>query len=75
MTNKCIFSISILRTCLLAVFGIATLVPPSFAQTSLLAKTPPMGWNSWNKFGCNVSDKLIREIADATFRMKDLYSC
>ncbi len=30
-----------------------------------LARTPPMGWNSWNKFGCNVSDKLIREIADA----------
>jgi alpha-galactosidase len=23
-----------------------------------LARTPPMGWNSWNKFGCNVSDKL-----------------
>ena len=20
-----------------------------------LAKTPPMGWNSWNKFDCNVS--------------------
>jgi alpha-galactosidase len=31
----------------------------------LLAPTPPMGWNSWNKFGCNVSEKLIREIADA----------
>ena len=30
-----------------------------------LALTPPMGWNSWNKFGCNVSDKLIREVADA----------
>ena len=30
-----------------------------------LAKTPPMGWNSWNKFGCNVSEKLIREMADA----------
>jgi alpha-galactosidase len=30
-----------------------------------LAQTPPMGWNSWNKFGCNVSDKLIREMADA----------
>jgi alpha-galactosidase len=27
--------------------------------------TPPMGWNSWNKFGCNVSEKLIREMADA----------
>lgn len=30
-----------------------------------LAKTPPMGWNSWNKFGCNVSGKLITEMADA----------
>lgn len=39
-----------------------------------LAQTPPMGWNSWNKFGCNVSEKLIREIADAmvTSGMKDL---
>jgi alpha-galactosidase len=30
-----------------------------------LARTPPMGWNSWNKFGCNVSDTLIRGVADA----------
>ena len=30
-----------------------------------IAKTPPMGWNSWNKFGCNVSESLIRETADA----------
>ena len=30
-----------------------------------LALTPPMGWNSWNKFGCDVSEKLIRETADA----------
>ena len=30
-----------------------------------LALTPPMGWNSWNRFGCNVSDKLIRGMADA----------
>ncbi|MEZ5424868.1 MAG: glycoside hydrolase family 27 protein [Pyrinomonadaceae bacterium] len=30
-----------------------------------LAKTPPMGWNSWNGFGCNVDEKLIRETADA----------
>jgi len=29
-----------------------------------LAKTPPMGWNSWNKFRAEVSDKLVREIAD-----------
>lgn len=30
-----------------------------------IAKTPPLGWNSWNKFGCNVSESLIREAADA----------
>lgn len=30
-----------------------------------LAKTPPMGWNSWNKFGCDVSEDLIKGVADA----------
>jgi alpha-galactosidase len=42
-------------------------------SASTLASTPPMGWNSWNKFGCNVSEDLIRQIADAmvTSGMKD----
>ena len=30
-----------------------------------LASTPPMGWNSWNKFAAKVDDKTVREIADA----------
>src|SRR5579859_448331 len=30
-----------------------------------LARTPPMGWNSWNHFGCDVSAQLIKETADA----------
>ena len=30
-----------------------------------LAKTPPMGWTSWNKYGCNVSETLIMGMADA----------
>jgi len=30
-----------------------------------LAKTPPMGWNSWNKFKGDVNDKVVRETADA----------
>ena len=32
-----------------------------------------MGWNSWNKFACNVSEELIKQIADAmvTSGMKD----
>lgn len=29
------------------------------------ARTPPMGWNSWNKFACNVSEDLIKQAADA----------
>ena len=33
--------------------------------SAALARTPPMGWNSWNKFACNVSEQLIRETADA----------
>jgi alpha-galactosidase len=30
-----------------------------------LALTPPMGWNSWNAFGKNVSEQVIKETADA----------
>jgi len=30
-----------------------------------LALTPPMGWNSWNKFHTKIDDKTVREIADA----------
>ena len=35
------------------------------AQNKQLALTPPMGWNSWNLVEANVSDTLIRQIADA----------
>ena len=30
-----------------------------------LARTPPMGWNSWNKFAGRVSDEIVRGMADA----------
>ena len=26
--------------------------------------TPPMGWNSWNTFGANINEELIKETAD-----------
>ena len=45
--------------------GFLLMACPSFALDNGLAKTPPMGWNSWNKFGCNVSEDLIRQAADA----------
>jgi len=37
----------------------------AWAQDSMLARTPPMGWNSWNHFACEVSDAVVRAQADA----------
>lgn len=38
-----------------------------------LAMTPPMGWNSWNAFGKDVTEQVIRETADSfvTSGLKD----
>lgn len=30
-----------------------------------LGITPQMGWNSWNHFGCNINEQIIRETTDA----------
>ena len=58
-------------------------LPPAAPKISLpaakdvsyngLAKTPPMGWNSWNKFRDQVSDQLVRQVADVMVKngMKD----
>lgn len=35
------------------------------AQKQDLAKTPPMGWNSWNFFDCDINETIVKEIADA----------
>jgi alpha-galactosidase len=55
------------------VLGLGLAAGSSATAAETLAATPPMGWNSWNKFACNVSDTLIRETADAmvTTGMKD----
>jgi len=39
--------------------------PGAQALENGVARTPPMGWNSWNTFGCNISETLIRQMADA----------
>jgi alpha-galactosidase len=41
------------------------LPPIHKVSTNGLAKTPPMGWNSWNKFAGRVDDAAVREMADA----------
>ncbi|OEL20925.1 Alpha-galactosidase [Dichanthelium oligosanthes] len=30
-----------------------------------LGRTPQMGWNSWNHFGCGINEDLIKQTADA----------
>jgi alpha-galactosidase len=52
-----------------ALFVFVGIVLPRLASAQIqrdsLAQTPPMGWNSWNKFACNVSEDLIKSVADA----------
>jgi alpha-galactosidase len=43
----------------------ATAAPGVSPPVPALAATPPMGWNSWNKFGCNIDEQLIEQTADA----------
>jgi alpha-galactosidase len=47
-----------------AVTTILTAPPAAHAWDNGLARTPPMGWNQWNAFGCNVTDALVRATAD-----------
>ncbi|WP_203701653.1 NPCBM/NEW2 domain-containing protein [Asanoa iriomotensis] len=50
------------------ILGAAVLAVPSpaAAATPVVPITaPPMGWNSWNRFGCDIDQNLIRQTADA----------
>ncbi len=66
-----------MRKQLLLLLIFACSLSSAIAQESAVSKglalTPPMGWNTWNKFGCNVSDELVRGMADAMVKsgMKD----
>jgi alpha-galactosidase len=47
--------------------------PSASALDNGLAPIPPMGWNDWNAFGCNVDEQLVEQTADAfvTSGMRD----
>jgi len=44
----------------------AFIISNLFSQDSWeeLAKTPPMGWNSWNTFALDINEDVIKGIAD-----------
>ncbi|HET6706185.1 MAG TPA: alpha-galactosidase, partial [Amycolatopsis sp.] len=56
-----------LFTAAAAALSLSAAVPPAAAVAApgSPAVTPPLGWNSWNSFGCNVSESTIRQAADA----------
>jgi alpha-galactosidase len=59
-----------LRSAYRSLLPLALAIPLSLtaemsAQTSTLAATPPMGWNSWNHFAGRVTDQDVRNAADA----------
>ncbi|MGI5237447.1 glycoside hydrolase family 27 protein [Dactylosporangium sp. CA-139066] len=57
----------VLAAGLLLFSGAAVLLRPPAAQAldNGPGRVPPMGWNSWNTFGCNINEGLIRQMADA----------
>jgi alpha-galactosidase len=34
-------------------------------HVSAQAETPPMGWNSWDLYGCDVNEDKIKAMADS----------
>jgi alpha-galactosidase len=37
----------------------------TFALNNGLGRTPAMGWNSWNKYGCSINETIIKSITDS----------
>jgi alpha-galactosidase len=50
------------KTFALLLLAVQTTVYGQFPE---LAKTPPMGWNSWNAFDLNINSKVVKAVADS----------
>jgi alpha-galactosidase len=62
---KKLLSAILLCCCGISGFAQGNNYTQNYKKFDNLAMTPPMGWNSWNKFACNVDEALIRQTADA----------
>lgn len=43
---------------------VLALIVCAFNLDNGLGRTPAMGWNSWNHFGCNINETTVKETAD-----------
>ncbi|MHB6905045.1 RICIN domain-containing protein [Streptomyces sp. DB-54] len=58
---RLLFAVSLM----LSLLGVPLLTAaPAQALDDQLALTPPMGWNSWNTFGCNATEQIVKDTAD-----------
>ena len=37
----------------------------TYEVKTMIVKKPPMGWNTWNTFGHNISEQIVKESTDA----------
>ncbi|MBE1497652.1 alpha-galactosidase [Amycolatopsis lexingtonensis] len=47
-----------------AVAALGLVSPPADALENGLLRTPPMGWNTWNTFECNINETLVKQTTD-----------
>ncbi|HEX7761507.1 MAG TPA: glycoside hydrolase family 27 protein [Caulobacteraceae bacterium] len=65
MTKAIAVALSLLLASLAGTAAWAEDTPAPARTPNGLALTPPMGWNSWNRFGCEINEQVIRGAADA----------
>lgn len=52
----------------LLLLGLCLAVSAQAQKFEGLAKTPPMGWNTWNTFASNIDEFMIKETAEAMIK-------
>jgi alpha-galactosidase len=72
--SRALLAAGLLATASAAASAVVWHTPAAQALENGVARTPPMGWNTWNSFGCNINETLIRQSADALVSsgMRDL---
>jgi len=56
---------SLLKYLLIPACFLFLLIVSASASDNGLARTPPMGWNSWNKFHYDINETIIKKVADS----------
>jgi len=47
---------------------IILLISIGYCLDNGLGKTPPMGWNPWNKYACNISEDIVKSTVEVLLK-------